>query len=198
MRKKQALGMILLLSLLLTGCGSNDVVNKGTLLKLDIPKLKQIKEDTTEEDVLLSIEEQEDVNEEVEETNLPTKEDTRISNDTSSNNSTTSSNQDTVNQTSNNSTNPSTANNNQDNTSNNQSNTSTPSTPTPSPEPPSKPSYNYTVGNCGELYSTYDEANAVAREYKKNYVSDTNYISGYTVIQTYDKFTINYEYRYWQ
>lgn len=79
---------------------------------------------------------------------------------------------------------------------------SIPSTPAPTPKPtqPEKPkeekpiSYNYQIGNSGKLYTDENVAYSEAERYSDNYVSDTNYVSGYLVYSTYDKWTISYYY----
>jgi hypothetical protein len=182
--KKYLIGIIVIL---LTGCNSISNKKKGTVSNVAF-SIVQIDKQEKSEDKVVTEEVEDTDNSELSSQDTDKHDDTvKQDNDTST---TTNNNTETQNDTTSES---------------EQNNTQTTPNPTPTPNPtqevpttPTPPSYEYVVGNSGELYATYELANAAARKYKTEYVSDVNYVSGFTVIQTYDKFTIQYEYRYFQ
>lgn len=74
-----------------------------------------------------------------------------------------------------------------------------PSVPTVE-EPPKeveKP-YTYNVGNSGKLFDSEQEANAEAVYMWDTYDDGEKYISGYFIYSTGDKWSIDYDYSYWE
>ena len=67
----------------------------------------------------------------------------------------------------------------------------------PEKQPEPEQAKNYKVGNCGKLYNTESEARAVA-DANNGTFTDTYFISGYFLYSTYDKWSFDYYYTYFE
>ncbi len=85
--------------------------------------------------------------------------------------------------------------------SNSQPSETTPTPPVenvvPDKQPEQEKPKKYKVGNCGKLYNTESEARAVA-DANNGTFTDTYFISGYFLYSTYDKWSFDYYYTYFE
>lgn len=208
--KNKKLVMFLLLSLITVGCSSND---KKADVKTSDTKQEQIAEDkTTEENQNKNDADIKDDTEKSQETDTP-KSSTGSENSKKAND--TKPKQDISSKDKSNSSSKQTQTTNQSSTQSSSTFGSTSGTtdshpsetkpvppvenvvPDKQPEKQPEQPKNYKVGNCGKLYNTESEARAVA-DANNGTFTDTYFISGYFLYSTYDKWSFDYYYTYFE
>lgn len=66
-----------------------------------------------------------------------------------------------------------------------------------SPKETKPVTYNYDIGNCGNLYDSEAKAYAAAEAKFNDFSDPDRYVSNYMVYSTYDKWSINYYYEHY-
>lgn len=184
--------VVVIAILLLTGCKNTKTVGNVNHIPMTVSTITK-DESMNDEEQEEVIEEETTIGEEVKDTVVTNEEQSTIT----SKDTTTSTNNGDTDTTS---TNPYTSNNTTNTTPTTTSpTTETPAQPTtPTPVEPPKETPNYQYGNSGRLFDTEAEAYAEAEQQRKTFDDGIKYIERYWVWSTYDRWTIEYKYTYWQ